>query len=185
MTSDAALSGMAQATDKLSDIRTVSYFVGSMTSQPTTIDPLAAADPLSSQLNAGLIRSEIARAASAYNYSQGGGASPSSERILATEVVALQFQYYDGSQWLTDWDSSSTSSLPLCVEVLMTLRSNAPGAALDPLSLLTASNQIIEKTYRLLVHVPGAAASSSSSTSTSDTSSSNSSSSSSSTGAGS
>jgi prepilin-type N-terminal cleavage/methylation domain-containing protein len=172
MTSDAALSGSAQPADTLSDIRTVNYFVGAASSQQTSADPFALAAPM--QTNVGLIRNELSRAASQYSYSQGGGSGTTTEKLLATEVVALQFQYYDGSQWLTDWDSSSTQSLPVCVEVLMTLRSSGPGASLDPLSLLTASNQIVERTYRVLVHVPGATASSSTSSSTDSSSSSSS-----------
>ena len=170
MTADAALSGSANAADSLSDVKTVAYYVGTASSSTATADPFGSANPNVAANNGGLIRSEMLRAASAFAYSQGGGATMSSERILAPEVVALQFQYFDGSEWLTDYDSSTTQTLPLCVEVLLTLRSNSVGGTTDPLALMTASTEIVEKTYRLLVHLPGSDATASTTTTETETS---------------
>lgn len=39
--------------------------------------------------------------------------------ILAREVVALQFRYYDGYSWVTEWDSTEMGRLPRAVEVSM------------------------------------------------------------------
>lgn len=39
--------------------------------------------------------------------------------ILAREVVALQFRYYDGYSWVSDWDSTEKGRLPRAVEVSM------------------------------------------------------------------
>jgi hypothetical protein len=38
-------------------------------------------------------------------------------RILASEVTALQFGYFDGLAWRTDWDSSVLGGLPRAVAV--------------------------------------------------------------------
>jgi hypothetical protein len=107
----------------------------------------------------------LSRAAAAFAYTQGGGAIPQ-ERLLATEVVALQFGYFNGTEWLTEWDTSLTPSLPVCVEILLTLRSGAPGVELDPLTLFSPSNMPLEKSYRLVVHLPAADASTASSDTT-------------------
>jgi prepilin-type N-terminal cleavage/methylation domain-containing protein len=37
--------------------------------------------------------------------------------ILAREVVSLQFRYYDGYAWVTEWDSVIQERLPLAIEV--------------------------------------------------------------------
>lgn len=39
--------------------------------------------------------------------------------ILAVEVVALQFRYYDGYSWVSEWDSTEKGRLPRAVEVSM------------------------------------------------------------------
>jgi hypothetical protein len=40
------------------------------------------------------------------------------EQVLCRNVVSLNLRYYDGSDWLDEWDSTADSnSLPLAVEV--------------------------------------------------------------------
>lgn len=39
--------------------------------------------------------------------------------ILAREIVALQFRYFDGYSWVTDWDSTTMGRLPRAIEVSM------------------------------------------------------------------
>ena len=60
--------------------------------------------------------------------------------------------------------------MPLCVEVLLTLRSNSAGGTTDPLTLMTTSSDLVEKTYRLLVHLPGSSATASTTTTETETS---------------
>jgi hypothetical protein len=168
-TSDAAMSGALHAADSLSDVKTVSYYLGSVTNGTTTTDPFA--PPTASNApNSGLVRRQLSRAASVFGASQGGVDATSFERLLATEAVGLAFRYYDGTQWLTDWDSSSTAALPHCVEILLTLRSAAPGVASDPLSLFSSTSNVLEKTYRLVVAIPAAGTASTTSTSSSSSS---------------
>jgi hypothetical protein len=37
--------------------------------------------------------------------------------MLAPEIIAIQFQYFDGTTWQTSWDSTSMGALPRAVEV--------------------------------------------------------------------
>lgn len=37
--------------------------------------------------------------------------------ILAREIVSLQFRYYDGYSWVTEWDSVTQERLPRAIEV--------------------------------------------------------------------
>jgi len=41
---------------------------------------------------------------------------------VAPEVVYLGLRYYDGSQWLTSWDSTQTNKVPQAVEVTVFVR---------------------------------------------------------------
>ncbi len=43
--------------------------------------------------------------------------APSDASILAREVVSLQFRYYDGYSWVTEWDSVVKERLPRAIEV--------------------------------------------------------------------
>jgi hypothetical protein len=36
---------------------------------------------------------------------------------LAPEVVGLEFRYFDGTEWLSEWNSQEMNGLPLAVEI--------------------------------------------------------------------
>ncbi len=75
-----------------------------------------------------------------------------SAQMLAPEVTAAAFRYFDGSQWLESWDSSSQGALPLAVEVTLWL---APAAGEEPQQPALSSDSG-EETVRLVVYLPGA-----------------------------
>ena len=83
------------------------------------------------------------------------------EKLLAPEVVGLQFQYFDGYQWLPEWDTEIMQGLPVAVEILLLLKSNSPyqsGGVMTSLSLadvgvdLDADSAVVS--YRLVVRLP-------------------------------
>src|SRR5262249_54048207 len=39
----------------------------------------------------------------------------------ATEVIAMEFQYFDGSQWLTSWDTTQGNGLPQLIKISIAL----------------------------------------------------------------
>lgn len=39
------------------------------------------------------------------------------EEVLAKNVTSLTIQYYDGSNWTDSWDSTTTTALPLAVDI--------------------------------------------------------------------
>ncbi len=43
-------------------------------------------------------------------------------RVIAREVVLLQFRYFDGAGWMTSWDTASQGRLPNAVEVTIGFR---------------------------------------------------------------
>ncbi len=48
--------------------------------------------------------------------------------LLAPEVVGMEFRYFDGSVWTSQWDSIAKESLPVAVEVRMQIESLDPRA---------------------------------------------------------
>src|SRR6185369_9218084 len=89
-----------------SDVKTVYYFLAN------------AATGLSAAGQSGLMRSEMNRAAALYA-SQNGDYDifMRNAESLAPEVVGLEFRYYDGTQWLSEWNSQEMNGLPLAVEI--------------------------------------------------------------------
>lgn len=72
-------------------------------------------------------------------------------RLLASEVTALRFAYYDGYTWRTTWDSSQMSGLPMAVEVEIEIttppRGSRPGASVK-------TREAKSQSYRLVVAIP-------------------------------
>ncbi len=156
LTPDAATS----VVDVPSDVKTVTYFVQS-TSAISGAAGMAASQSLAdlSDPNAngtGLVRRELDRSVTLWAMNNGNytGLQNSGE-VIAPEVAGIEFQYFDGTQWLTEWDSESQQKLPIAVLVILALR--APGAdpALDAVpSTLTAETAGNLHLYRLLVYLP-------------------------------
>jgi hypothetical protein len=149
------------------DVKTVFYFVagtqdvglaGSQGSASAAASRPALADMgLVQGSGNGLMRCEAGRAAAVYAADHGGLSSAIlSGDLLAPEVAAVQFEYFDGSQWTDTWDSTEMNGLPMAVYVTLyitpmrpqrarsSVYSGAPGNALPdqqqaiPYSLLVA-----------------------------------------------
>ena len=91
---------------RTSDLRTIMYLLAG---------PGQAADP---QGRGGLARKEGDRYAIASAETTGRDATGNfSTAVIAPEIIALEFRYFDGVTWLTSWDSVSMGALPRAVEV--------------------------------------------------------------------
>lgn len=136
----------------LGELRTVSYAIDIPTSQDELIGIL----PPGQTINASqpvLYRSERDRAVSAFfTANLGGDDEKLFSQPVATEVASMQFRYYDGETWLTQWDTVEMGGLPLAVEI--TLLMNPPEGALtgfdDSVTLQT------DLTFRRTVQLPNA-----------------------------
>jgi prepilin-type N-terminal cleavage/methylation domain-containing protein len=151
-------------TDVPGDIKTVTYFVQT----PTTMgvdDSLNAFNDATQTMssNSGLVRRQLDRAILAYADEMGDTTRLArTGELIAPEVVSLEFAFYDGTQWLYEWDSS-TQSLPWLVQITLAIQT-ATGeekAALESgvaLSALTFDQQKAYgiQVYELVVAIPGA-----------------------------
>ena len=151
------------------DMKTVTYYVQALTnmgiedSLSQFATPESLANSPSNGQSGGLIRRQLDRAVTAYAEEMGDTQRLSrTGDLLAPEVVALEFAYYDGVDWLTEWDSS-TQSLPWLVEITLGMQSArgseaspfSPGVSLNQLSYEDRQSYGIEL-YQLVVAIPGA-----------------------------
>jgi hypothetical protein len=144
-----------------SDIKTVTYFVCTEDSFDGAKNPdlmSGSPQPSVSGRGRGLMRRELSQAVASWAEANGNlNATYSDAKLLADEVVGLQFRYYDGVDWLDDWNSDDLGGLPFAVEITVTIQ---PTYAMseDALAQYSADDIPPEKSYSLIVHLPAAQA---------------------------
>jgi len=138
--------------DRLSDVKTVVYYVV----PPEEARPESMAD--GTQLCGGLVRRELDRAVTAWAGQQGWLEELDLESIpLAPEVAAIEFAYYDGTEWAEYWDSDERGGLPVAVQIALVLRAPPRGGGSASGQILSGPGPVTEVepiVYRLLVHLP-------------------------------
>lgn len=119
-----------------SGYRTVAYYFGSQV------------DPSTGAQTQGLIRRELDRTITDFATKSGNLASIDAQgELLATEVTQIEFRYFDGQQYLLQWDTAATTALPLAVEVTVWLRPPVSGRDSRPKDEASTS-------YRMVVAIP-------------------------------
>lgn len=99
-----------------SGYRTIAYYLG------TQVDPTTGAQVT------GLFRRELDRTITDYATQTGNLASINTQgELLATEVAAIEFRYFDGQQYLLEWDTAAKTALPIAVEVAIWLKPPVSG----------------------------------------------------------
>ena len=142
-----------------SDVKTVTYYIRPVNQSVG----LGSQELFQEESGAGgLVRRHLDRAVTNFAYMNGNiDGLMREEKLLAPEVVGLQFQYFDGYQWLPEWDTEIMQGLPVAVEILLLLKSNSPyqsGGVMTTLSLadlgtdLDADSAVVS--YRLVVRLP-------------------------------
>ena len=109
------------------DVKTVAYFLrtaDATSSGSGTPSGNAAEGP-------GLVRRETDRAVQSWvSGNASGAAADTSGQLLAAEVTRLEFRYWDGTSWATEWDSQEQDGLPMAVEITLGITpATANGAA--------------------------------------------------------
>ncbi len=128
-----------------SDVKAVCYF--------HSTQPPAQHEQLFSDLSqrGGLYRRQIDRAVAAYRNDTGLVASPDDySQLVAQEVHAVSFRYFDGTDWQSSWDSEEAGGFPTAVEVTLMID---PYRAADP-DLAGDVDQM--DIYRTVIHLPAA-----------------------------
>ncbi len=162
-----------QMPDVPSDIKSVLYYVQASGNTMGIQDPLQngsltgiavegnAADAVKG--GGGLVRRQLDRAVTQWANSQG-----QTDRLLRTgellapEVVSLEFNYFNGTEWVTQWDSSQ-QNLPMVIKIQVGMQDpriakNQPLSAGTPVSTMAADQLQTYgiRVYELSVAIPGA-----------------------------
>jgi len=147
--------------DRLSDVKTVAYFI--LSADET--GAVQAGDQTDS--SGGLIRRELDRAVTLMAAEQGWLDQMQLDLApLAPEVSSVEFRYSDGTQWLEEWDCEESGGLPAAVEIAITIRPvrREQGSSWQALSNAAQPDEEGSLVYRLVVQLPVARASSSQAT---------------------
>ena len=136
-----------------SDLKSIAYFIAG----PNTQKASQEFDPAVAELG-GLYRRQIDRAVAEYRGETSGPSSPDEfSTLVAPEITAIKFRYYDGSDWLTEWDSEEQQFFPLAIEVVITIDGDrVANARRNKPSANNESSQENLRQYRLVVHLPAA-----------------------------
>ncbi len=122
----------ATLTDPPSDLKTVTYFVqeAGMIGVDDSTSTTGQAGATAAGGNAagataaggGLVRRVLDRSAQNYAMTTGNvNALNQTGDLLAPEIGAIEFQYWDGLIWQIEWNSDQMGGLPLAVKIQMTM----------------------------------------------------------------
>lgn len=123
--------------DLPSDVKTVAYYLMS-NSAGLGSAPSSGGESVFGRLDAsgqenlaeGLVRRSLDRSTTQWAIENGDVARLDRVgQILAPEVIALEFRYFDGEAWSDVWDSQQRGGLPVAVEVALAIvaRDTLPG----------------------------------------------------------
>ncbi|WDI41204.1 prepilin-type N-terminal cleavage/methylation domain-containing protein [Bremerella sp. P1] len=142
-----------------SDIKTVTYFL--MQPGVSSLGHGTVGDAGITETQFGLVRRELDRAVTQYALNNGDSTGlDASAEILAPEVSLLQFRYFDGYEWIEEWDSEAMGGLPMAVDVIIAIRDHdmtqallADGAIEVPVADTTNP---VGQVFRRLIRIPTA-----------------------------
>jgi prepilin-type N-terminal cleavage/methylation domain-containing protein len=165
---DAIASGAADANDLPSDVKTITWSLAAANGGASggTGAGMASESFGGASTSGGLMRRQVDRAVQGYaDYAGMAGSQDGGDELIAPEVTTLEYRYFDGSQWLTEWDMDTQQALPMAVEITLGISpletldasASATGSATgDPTGSSTAGNDSQERRYRMVVHLPAA-----------------------------
>jgi hypothetical protein len=153
-----------------SDVKTVAYYLNSgivdsagagvAGVDSTAGSAMTAMAGMTGTGGSGLVRRAMDRAVTAWASQSGSlDTQVTYGDLLAPEVNYLEFRYFDGTQWLTEWDSATLGGLPVAVEITIGID---PAYGLDQASADVAQmrelsmSDMTEYMFRLVVRIPTA-----------------------------
>lgn len=143
----------AEVADVPSDLKTVTYYIQAVGAVGGVSDPLQEylpAESLTENTTApgGLVRRELDREANKWAMESGGIAGIlATGELLAAEILAVEFSYFDGIQWQMFWNSDDRQALPVAIQIKLTLgdppRGEAVAESTEPAAEPRVFTQII------------------------------------------
>jgi uncharacterized membrane protein YgcG len=101
-----------------SDLKTIRYFIRPGEVVPPGDVAATSLSPEGQMAAGGLVRQEIPRSTRLWAEQSGNTAVlESGQSLIASEVVGIEFRYFDGTQVLDVWDMVEKSCLPAAIEI--------------------------------------------------------------------
>ena len=130
------------------DVKTVAYFVSEQSEESMQMQ--VGRDAAAS---GGLYRRQLDRAVAAYSSNLAATlASAGNTKLLANEVIGIQFRYFDGEDWVDEWDSDQDGGFPAAVEI--TILVDNERVISDEASYSMNENPQTGESYRTVVNLP-------------------------------
>ncbi|MFV1964352.1 MAG: prepilin-type N-terminal cleavage/methylation domain-containing protein [Pirellulaceae bacterium] len=151
-------------TDLPSDVKTVTYYVISnpmgyaSSSRGQVMDLSQETNP--SIVGRGLVRRQMDRAVTQWAMTNGNAAGLLNDgEVLAPEIIAIEFAYFDGLEWRTEWDSGAEGGLPLAIQIILSVTSDEAmdrESPTNPAGGIRVTSEGNVRYYHLVVHIPTA-----------------------------
>jgi hypothetical protein len=134
-----------------SDLKTVKYFVRPGEVIPPGSVAATSLSPEGQMMGGGLVRQEIPRSARLWAEQSGNTAIlESGQALIASEVVHIEFRYFDGLQVLDVWDMVEQNCLPTAIEISLWIAPlDAENGRYDATGLANNARE-----YRQTVYLP-------------------------------
>lgn len=158
-----------------SDVKTIAYYLGASAgpvdaAQDTLVAQRQAAQASSSTSaqgwGRGLMRRVLDRSVTQWAVNSGDTSRLDAQgELVAEEVVALEFRYFDGTAWLTQWDTQANGGLPQAIEIAVAISTGNADDVVpstsplsqdgvgQPLALQSGANI---KVYSQVIRIPAA-----------------------------
>ncbi len=149
-----------EVADIPSDLKTVTYYVQPPGAVGGVSDPLQGFLPQQSEtpgtVPGGLVRRELDRAANKWAVESGGVAGLlATGDLVATEVIAIEFAYFDGMIWQMFWNSDNMQSLPVAIQVKITIGDPAEIESGDAAAQATTETGVAgARSFTQIIHIP-------------------------------
>ncbi|MDB2686791.1 type II secretion system protein GspJ [Mariniblastus sp.] len=131
-----------------SDVKTLSYFYSNASTNSDGVQ-------FTSVAPGGLYRRQLDRAVAAYSGDSGLVSSPDEySDLVASEVAEINFRYFDGDSWLSQWDSEELQGFPPAIEVTIVIDPTRSTSGQD--YLYSGYNTATMESYRTVIHLPAA-----------------------------
>jgi hypothetical protein len=141
-------------------MKTVTYYVQPPGAVGGVSDPLQGFLPQQTEtpgtVPGGLVRRELDRAANKWAVESGGMAGLlATGDLVATEVIAIEFAYFDGTLWQMFWNSDDMQSLPVAIQVKITIGDPAAIQSGDVSVQATAETGIAgARSFTQIIQIP-------------------------------
>ncbi len=132
-----------------SDVKSLAYFVS--LSRGGIEEQLGFAE---SRAPGGLYRRELDRAVANFaDEVELISTADKYSRLVAHEIAEISFQYFDGEDWLPQWDSAESGRFPSAVEITLVIDAERSAAGSQTYSY-NGTNEDTTEVYRYVVHLP-------------------------------